>query len=242
LSWSGIVSPLSPLGRDVAALGDREGYSLLSVFLYLSSVSPQSHDPQVPLSPLGRDVAALGDSEGYSLLSVFLYIASVSPQPRPSASVSLDAASIPLSDTRVRIDPKDPRRPSDQERDQRSFPFQHEQRHIEQARDLRQRSTTPERVLWSRLKASRLGGFKFRRQHPIGPYVADFYCHEAQLVVEIDGSVHDTQQERDQRRDTYLSARGLRVARFTASWLARDESAVLGRILQLCRERSSEAR
>ena len=141
----------------------------------------------------------------------------------------------------MRIDPKDPRCPSDQERDQRSFPFRHKAGDVDRARDLRQRSTTPERVLWSRLRAGRLGGFKFRRQHPIGPFVADFYCHEAALVVEVDGDIHLSQKERDERRDQYLTEKGLRVVRFTASWLARDEAAVLGRILELCRERTNAA-
>ena len=83
-------------------------------------------------------------------------------------------------------------------------------------------------------------GFKFRRQHAIGPFIADFYCHEAALVVEVDGDIHLSQQERDDRRDKYLTEKGLRVVRFTASWLARDEAAVLGRILELCRERTSK--
>jgi len=58
------------------------------------------------------------------------------------------------------------------------------------ARQLREHCTNAERELWFRLRAGRLSGYKFRRQHPIPPYIVDFYCHELKLVVELDGSQH----------------------------------------------------
>jgi len=58
------------------------------------------------------------------------------------------------------------------------------------ARQLREHCTNAERALWFRLRAGRLSGYKFRRQHPIPPYIVDFYCHELKLVVELDGSQH----------------------------------------------------
>jgi very-short-patch-repair endonuclease len=81
------------------------------------------------------------------------------------------------------------------------------------ARELRRNSTKPESLLWSVLRGGRLGGLKFRRQHPVGPFVADFYCHSAKLVVEVDGMTHDQSAEYDQRRTEYLQRQGLRVIR-----------------------------
>jgi ATP-dependent DNA helicase RecQ len=81
------------------------------------------------------------------------------------------------------------------------------------ARELRHNSTKPESLLWSVLRGGRLGGLKFRRQHPVGPFVADFYCHRAKIVVEVDGITHDQSAEYDQRRTEYLQRQGLRVIR-----------------------------
>ena len=86
------------------------------------------------------------------------------------------------------------------------------------ARKLRRAMSPPEVVLWSQLRASRLG-FKVRRQHPIGPYVADFFVRDANLVIEIDGSPHDfgDRPQRDERRDQYLREHGYRVLHVVAS-------------------------
>jgi very-short-patch-repair endonuclease len=102
--------------------------------------------------------------------------------------------------------------------------------------------TTPERVLWSRLRGSRLDGLKFRRQHPVGPYVADFYCHEAALVVETDSMWHYNVagEARDEERDRWFAERGILTLRVSASWLARDEHAVLAKIVEVARERIAE--
>src|SRR5437868_4924133 len=83
------------------------------------------------------------------------------------------------------------------------------------AKDLRKRMTPPEQILWSRLRGSKLGGLKFRRQHPLGAYIADFYCHEAGLVVELDGITHFYRSDaRDVIRDRWMDEGGLRVLRF----------------------------
>jgi very-short-patch-repair endonuclease len=66
---------------------------------------------------------------------------------------------------------------------------------------LRRHSTIPERILWGMIRGGRLGGLKFRRQHPIGPFFADYYCHEAKLIVELDGMSHDSRGEADRRRE-----------------------------------------
>jgi very-short-patch-repair endonuclease len=82
---------------------------------------------------------------------------------------------------------------------------------------LRAGQTPAELVLWEALRDRRLSGGKFRRQHPIGRYIADFYCAEAALVVELDGSMHacPDQEEYDQVRTAELEARGLRVVRIS---------------------------
>ena len=71
--------------------------------------------------------------------------------------------------------------------------------------------------MWQRLRAHRMGGLKFRRQHPLGPFVADFYCAEQRLVVEIDGGIHAQQVERDQVRTEQFEAYSYRVIRFKNS-------------------------
>src|SRR5215467_15486013 len=84
------------------------------------------------------------------------------------------------------------------------------------ARSLRANSTDAEQIIWSALRAHRMNGASFRRQAPIGPYVVDFVCHAARLVIELDGGQHfeSKQEQRDARRDAYLAAKGFRVLRF----------------------------
>ncbi len=103
---------------------------------------------------------------------------------------------------------------------------------LKRARRLRQSLTGPEVGLWVHLRGRQLGGFRFRRQHPIGPYILDFYCAEARLAVEIDGAVHDCpdQVRRDARRGEWLMARGIRTLRIPSSWM-KAPGAVLGTIL-----------
>ena len=82
------------------------------------------------------------------------------------------------------------------------------------ARTLRKDPTHAERVLWQRLRRRQLAGFKFRRQHSVGPYICDFACLEASIVVELDGSQHAEQFDYDMHRDLFLRSRGFRVLRF----------------------------
>ncbi len=82
------------------------------------------------------------------------------------------------------------------------------------ARTLRRDATSAERMLWAQLRDRRLEGFKFRRQRPIGPYVADFVCLEHKLVIELDGAPHELTVEQDEMRDARLRAAGYRDLRF----------------------------
>jgi type I restriction enzyme R subunit len=97
------------------------------------------------------------------------------------------------------------------------------------SRELRLAQTNAEAKLWSLLRNKQLRGFKFRRQHQFGNYIADFYCHEAQLVVECDGSVHDENEQwhHDQQRDAYMVSNGVSVLRFTNDEILRDTDKVL---------------
>lgn len=85
---------------------------------------------------------------------------------------------------------------------------------VAKARLFRRELTRPEARLWQVLR-TRPGGLKFRRQHPIGPYVLDFYCPAARLAIEVDGAAHDmgSNPGRDERRDGWLRQRGLAVLR-----------------------------
>src|SRR5688500_8940693 len=100
------------------------------------------------------------------------------------------------------------------------------------ARELRTNATQAELYLWSKLRNRQLCGFKFRRQHQFGKYIADFYCHEAQLVVECDGSIHGTNEnwQHDRTRDIYMVGQGLRVLRFKNEEVLNDIEAVLKEI------------
>ncbi|MGC1397675.1 endonuclease domain-containing protein [Candidatus Binatus sp.] len=81
---------------------------------------------------------------------------------------------------------------------------------MRRALDLRKHTTPEERVIWQKLRGNRLGAH-FRRQQALAPYIVDFYCHAARLVVELDGSPHREQQGYDRMRDEYFRRRGLRV-------------------------------
>jgi very-short-patch-repair endonuclease len=82
------------------------------------------------------------------------------------------------------------------------------------ARELRKNLTDQERILWSKLRKKQLNGMHFRRQHPYSIYILDFYCFEANLVIEVDGEIHLSKQEYDKERTRFLESSGLKVLRF----------------------------
>jgi very-short-patch-repair endonuclease len=103
-------------------------------------------------------------------------------------------------------------------------------RTLGQARRLRGDATSSERLLWERLRDGRFRGLKFRRQHPIGPHIADFYCADLRLVIELDGAVHRMQRQRDANRDVVMTAAGPRVLRIDVDNPAWDIEDTLARI------------
>ncbi len=100
------------------------------------------------------------------------------------------------------------------------------------AQDLRRRMTKAEEVLWEALRGNKLNGHKFRRQHPVGLYVVDFYNHKNKLVVELDGGYHDTEDQKlkDIERSRFLEFNGLKVIRFKNDVVLSDLSFVLEKI------------
>jgi len=102
------------------------------------------------------------------------------------------------------------------------------------ARDLRRNLTDAERIVWYGERAHRLNGISFRRQAPIGPYIVDFVSHAANLVVEIDGGQHfsDEHEKRDARRDRFLTSKGYRVLRFSNLDVISNRNGVLERIAE----------
>src|SRR5579859_6507337 len=101
------------------------------------------------------------------------------------------------------------------------------------ARQMRQEMTRAEKLLWQKLRRNRLAGLHFRRQQVIDGFIADFYCHAATLVVEVDGEIHERQVDYDDARDRVIAARGLMVLRFTNDRISQDLSSVAAEIRAL---------
>jgi very-short-patch-repair endonuclease len=100
----------------------------------------------------------------------------------------------------------------------------------QKARELRNNATPSERKLWEALKDKALDGRKFRRQHPIGPFIADFYCASERLAIEVDGSVHAEQQEYDAYRQEVIEGFGIRVVRVSNEQVENQLDEVLNKI------------
>jgi very-short-patch-repair endonuclease len=85
--------------------------------------------------------------------------------------------------------------------------------------------TLPEVILWQCIRGGQLNGLQFRRQHPIGRYILDFFCPAVQVAIEVDGPIHEGEEQsrRDDRRDTWLAKRNVRVLRIAAADILRDE-------------------
>ena len=100
------------------------------------------------------------------------------------------------------------------------------------ARNLRKSSTNAELRLWHHLKKRNLGGYKFRRQHPIPPYVVDLVCLEKKLIVELDGGQHAEETQRDAARTAILESKGYRVIRFWNNDVLTHTEVVLEEVLR----------
>ena len=111
------------------------------------------------------------------------------------------------------------------------------------ARRLRRDLTLPEALLWRELRR-RAAGFRFRRQHPVGPFVIDFYCASAKLGVEVDGAAHGMgdRPERDLERAEFLAAQGIALIRVAAVEVLRNPQGVAEAVAAACCERGGGAR
>jgi len=109
------------------------------------------------------------------------------------------------------------------------------------ARALRANAPSAEAKLWSRLRARRLGGFRFIRQEPVGPYFADFCCREEKLVIEVDGATHSTEAElaRDAAREAFLMSRGYHVLRFRNAEIYEEINGVMETIMAALERRET---
>ena len=103
---------------------------------------------------------------------------------------------------------------------------------LQRARELWQEMTPAEKALWQELRANRLG-VHFRRQQIIAGFIVDFYCHRSALVIEVDGDIHDLQQEDDARREDVLREMGLKVVRFRNDEVIQNLPMVLRKISEL---------
>jgi very-short-patch-repair endonuclease len=111
---------------------------------------------------------------------------------------------------------------------------------IQRARTLRRKSTWAEKLLWSWLRDRRFTTYKFRRQHPVGVYFLDFFCEEARLAIELDGSGHGFPARRDQdaHRETYLGTLGIKTLRFWNRQLRQERQFVRDVIFRTLQERA----
>jgi very-short-patch-repair endonuclease len=100
------------------------------------------------------------------------------------------------------------------------------------AQILRKNMTEPEKILWNKLSKNKLRGYKFRRQHPILFYIADFYCHALLLIIEIDGGYHETEEQKikDEERTEHLKFNGITVVRYTNEEVLNNVDDVIKRI------------
>ena len=105
------------------------------------------------------------------------------------------------------------------------------------ARVLRKSMTNSEKLLWSKLRRRQLNGLFFRRQHPYGIYILDFFCHEVNLAVEVDGEIHLDKIFYDNERTEYLKSTGIRVIRFTNNDVETRMDYVLNKIVNFTNNR-----
>lgn len=97
------------------------------------------------------------------------------------------------------------------------------------AKRLREKMTEAEKILWSRLSNKQINGYRFKRQHPIAKFIADFYCHQANLIIEVDGGIHQQKNQiiYDKERTLVLEALGCRILRFTNNEVANQIEEVI---------------
>ena len=109
-------------------------------------------------------------------------------------------------------------------------------RQLENAKELRREMTPAEQILWKEVKGNKLKGLHFRRQQIVHGYFADFYCHQHELILEVDGGIHELQKEYDAEREAYLRRLGFRIIRFTNEEVNKELKSVLQKIVDACKK------
>jgi very-short-patch-repair endonuclease len=120
--------------------------------------------------------------------------------------------------------------------------FNADQETVRLAKQLRKIMTGPEKILWEKLRNRKICRFKFRRQHPVWIYIADFYCPELMIAIEIDGPIHlsGEKKEQDRNRDTELNRFGIKTVRFSNNEIIHKPDEVINKIEKIIAERTSE--
>jgi very-short-patch-repair endonuclease len=112
---------------------------------------------------------------------------------------------------------------------------------IQNARELRKSLTGAEQRLWYVLRNRQSGVIKFRRQHPIGKYIVDFYCPQSRLIIEVDGDSHGDSQEYDRQRTEWLKSQGYQVIRFSNREVKEHFDTVIAEILFQCESKAAKS-
>jgi very-short-patch-repair endonuclease len=107
---------------------------------------------------------------------------------------------------------------------------------LERAKSFRRNMTEAEKTLWHHIRKNQLNGLHFRRQQIIDGFIVDFYCHATGLVIEVDGKIHDQQQEYDSERDRILITKGLSILRVSNDEVMQEIQQVLHRIKVACKK------
>jgi len=111
---------------------------------------------------------------------------------------------------------------------------------FEKARQLRNKMTPEEELLWNKLKGKQICNVRFRRQHPVNIFIADFYCHTAKLVIELDGKIHLNNKEYDEERTQIMEELGLEVIRFNNSEINTKIEKIIERITEKVKSRQEQ--
>ena len=113
---------------------------------------------------------------------------------------------------------------------------------FERAKAMRENMTPAEKAVWELLRSNKMLGLRFKPQHPIDIFIADFYCHQLKLVIEIDGGIHKStdQREYDIGREAELDRFGIKVVRFTNEEVGKNIIHVKNEIERICTKRRSE--
>ena len=111
---------------------------------------------------------------------------------------------------------------------------------FEKARQLRNKMTPEEELLWNKLKGKQICNVRFRRQHPVNIFIADFYCHTAKLVIELDGKIHLNNKEYDEERTQIMEELGLEVLRFNNSEINTKIEKIIERITEKVKSRQEQ--